>query len=360
MTVVPELRGYTDKQNKKFVYIRISENGKRKYKKTNIKVEKTQWDGRVKSNHPQHALFNTIIKKLILEAEVNLFTNKYPDADLYKYCTKCLNEWDKIKASETIRQHASEINNLKAFSPSVRISNISPEWLNRYKAFCFGNKNATNTVHKHLKFVRLIVRKAHKERLIEQNPFDIFEMPKYRDPQKKYLTREQVEQIDKFCLVENCPKDLKQAGTWFVIACITALRFQDLKNFKKSNIKNNRLVTYTSKTGEVVSMPLSIKLKALFERIGYKPLDYVNVHYNRLLKAIAASLGIDENISSHTARHTAAISWANAGISQEVVAKLMGHQSLKTSSIYFKITGVRVDEELKKLEQKEPVIKITG
>ena len=87
----------------------------------------------------------------------------------------------------------------------------------------------------------------------------------------------------------------------------------------------------------------------LFESIDYKPFPCTNVHYNRLLKGVAAHAKIEENVSSHTSRHTAAVTWANAGISQEVVAKLMGHTSLRTTSIYFKITVFRIDEEMKKL-----------
>lgn len=349
MTIKPELKGYRDKENRKAVYIRISISGKRSYKKTQIKVLPSQWEkGKVKSSHPNHKLYNDIIKKKILELEAGgVNPLKYPDADLYKYCTACLNEWDKTKAGETHRQYTSEINKLKSFSPSVKLSNITPEWLNRYKAFCFAQKNSVNTVHKNLKFVRLIVRKAHRERIIEQNPFDIFEMPKYKNPEVRYLTREQVNLIEN--KLSDLPEGLRFVATWFCIGCYTGLRFSDQQQFnKKKHIVNGRIILYTQKTGTAVSMPVSEKLAKLFEMVNYRGVNITNIHYNRILKAIGAICGLGD-ISAHLSRHSAAMLWANAGISQEVTAKLLGHTNLKSTAIYYHITSLRIDDELKKL-----------
>lgn len=352
MTIIPVLRGYTDSQNKQSVYIRITEGNKRVYKITKVKVQPSEWeDGKVNNDHPKARMYNQIIKKLLIEAEANSIAsvNKYPDADFYKYSTACFNEWDKIKADETHRQYRSEVNNLKAFAPSVKLSNVTPEWLNRYKAFCFAQKNVVNTVHKHLKFVRLIIRKAHKERLIEQNPFDIFEMPKYRDPERQYLTRDQVDSIEAVCSNLELPEKIRFVATWFCIGCYTGLRFSDMAQFnKKQHIVNNRIALYTTKTKTPVSMPISDRLAGLFELIDYKGVHITNTHYNRILKDVGTICDLG-NINAHQSRHTFAIMCANAGISQEVTAKLLGQTSLKSTAIYYKITGIRIDDELKKL-----------
>lgn len=318
-----------------------------------MKVQPHEWaGGRVKENHPQHRLFNQILKKQILEIEVESISpeKKYPDADFYKYCSSCMIQWNHTRAPETLRQYASEINKLKTFSPSIRLSTITPQWLNRYKAHCFAFGNAGNTVHKHLKFVRLIIRKAHRERLIEQNPFDIFEMPRYHNPEKKYLTQDKVAAIEKIISDADLPTELRKVATWFCIGCHTGLRFSDVRQFnQKKHIINNRIVLYTQKTGTPVSMPVSNKLKSLFELVNYKWVGISNIHYNRILKHVGTICELGK-INAHMSRHTAAIMWANAGISQEVTAKLLGHTDLKSTAIYYKITSTRIDDELKKLE----------
>lgn len=352
MTIKPELKGYKDKDGRKALYIRISDHGKRNFRKTQIKLKPTEWDkSKVKTNHFNHKSLNEMIKQYIRDTEAELINpaSKYPDKDFYQYCNECLNEWDKTKAFETYRQHVSEINKLKGFAPSIRLSTVTPEWLNRYKAYCFSLKNSVNTVHKNLKFVRLIIRKARKERLIEHNPFDIFEMPKYRDPEKKYLTREEVQAIEKITTDQDLPEEIRFVATWFCIGCACGFRFSDMAQFdKKRHIINNRIILYTMKTGTPVGMPVSSKLSDLFERVGYKGVKITNTHFNRILKAVGTLAGLD-NLSAHVSRHSFAMACANAGISQEVTAKLLGHTSLKTTALYYKISSIRIDEELKKL-----------
>lgn len=352
MTVKPELRGYKDKDNRKAVYIRIMNKGKRTFKKTDIKVLASEWDGsKVKANHVSHIAYNKLIKELVrrYEAEEIIPGTKYPDTDFFKYCTACLNEWDKTKANETHRQYLSEINKIKEFAAQVKLFSITPDWLNRYKAFCFGRKNSVNTVHKNLKFVRVIVRKAHKERLIEHNPFDIFDMPKYRDPQKQYLTRDQIALIEIKLTDVDLPDQGRFVGTWFCISCATGLRFSDMVQFnKKKHIINDRIILYTMKSGTPVSMPLTDKIKGFLELVDYKGVDMTNIHFNRLLKQIGEVCELPD-LSAHVARHSFAMLCANAGISQEVTAKLLGHTSLKSTAIYYKISGLRIDDELKKL-----------
>lgn len=352
MTVNAILRGYTDKQNKQAVYIRISQGTKRRYRKTQIKVLPKDWEnGQVKSSHPQYKLFNQVIKKLIAEAEVEGLqpVNKFPQKDFFKYAGECIRQWKNDKAPETLRQHNSEINKIKDFTPSLNLS-LTTEWLNNYKAHLFSIGNKNNTVHKSLKFVRLIIRKALREGLIEKNPFTLFDMPKYKDPEIKYLTKEQVEEIVKIAQDINCQDKLRFVATWFCIGCFSGLRFGDMKKFnQKDHIINNRLILYTSKTGTPVSMPVSPKLKALFEQVDYRGVSISNTDFNRKLKTIGIIAGVGM-LNVHMSRHSCAIMWANAGISQEVVSKLLGHKDLKTTAIYFKITSLRIDEELKKAE----------
>lgn len=351
MKVSATLKGSPDNLGRRKVYIRINDGFKRKFIPTKIRVSKSDWDGKVKASHPSYILFNTAIKKLILETEANLYNKqeKYPDANFKSYVTGCLNEWDKTKAWGTIKQLAGERGKVDSFAPNLKLSQITPDFLTGYQKYCYSLGNSSNTVWKCFKFLRLIVRKAVKEKVIRDNPFDIFPMPKYKDPKKIYLTKKQVDQIDKSCLDKKCPPELSIAGTWFVIACYTGLRYSDLASFSTDHIKNDRLNIYTRKTGDLVSMPVKGKLKELLERVGYKALPYSNTHYNRLLKGIGSKAKIKEELTSHLARHTFATLCAAAGISPEVTAKFMGIVNLKTIAVYYKLASERMDSELEKL-----------
>jgi len=71
---------------------------------------------------------------------------------------------------------------------------------------------------------------------------------------------------------------------------------------------------------------------------------------NACLNQAIEKAGINKNISFHCARHTFATIAVNLGIPVEVVQKLPGHQSIRTTQIYGKIMNQTVFEQMKKME----------
>lgn len=343
MKITAILKGEKDSLGRHQVYIRKSDHQKRTYFSTGIRIEKKYWDKKV-VKHPNAKALNDQIQKKIRAVEDS---KKDSDIKFHTYALQCLSSWENSKKPETIRSIQNRVDKFNEFF-SGKLSSVDAQVLTGYVNYCYSLKNKTNTVWSALKVVRTIIYKAYKEKLITENPFVSFEMPRYKDPPRLYLTKEQVDSIEKF-VRGKVPAEYKIAGGWFLISCYTGLRFSDLTSFTKSKIKGDRLIVYTSKTGQVVSLPMVPKLKELFTMVGYKPLPYTNVHANRIIKAIAGEIELGESISFHTARHTCATMLAAAGVSIEVTAKILGHNSIKTTSIYYQITGNRIDKELEKI-----------
>lgn len=352
MKVTAILKGRIDSNGHQPIQIRIADGRKRSYRPTKMKVPQKDFEaGKVKPSHPKASEYNQRLKTLVIQYQAAELKGekKVPRTDLYDYLEICLAQWDRIKKDGTLRQIRSQRDKLKEFAPSLLLSEVTVDFLYRYQAHRYSLGNNHNTVWTAFKFLRSVIRKAYAEGLVRENPFAVFKMPQYRDPQKVYLTKEEIEEVDKF-LKGDCPGELHFIGTWFLIACYTGLRLSDLRAFdRKKNIVGGRLIVHTQKTQDVVSLPLSERLKGYLERIDYKPLGMTGENYNRLLKALMLACGITKKVSSHTARHSAAIMMANAGISQEVTAKVLGHKKLATTGIYYKITGSRIDAELGKL-----------
>ena len=340
MKISATLKGTKDSLGRRTVYIRVADGTHRKFHATHIRIESKHWDKQVKKSHPDHKRINQAIKNLILQYEAGM--NQFIHILFSKYVDSCIKEWANSKKPETLRQLKGELGKFSRFFNSY-IHRITPDTLKKYEQYCYSLGNKTNSVWKSMKFLRLILRKAKLEKVIGENPFDVYRMPKYTDPEKVYLTKDQVALIDNFS--EGV---YKEAGTWFVISCYTGLRFSDMVSFSKKKIRDGRLIIYTSKTGTPVSIKLNDKLKSLFERINYSPLSCTNQHYNRILKAIGAECEI-EDLTGHVARHTCAMMLAKAGVSIEVTAKVLGHQSIRTTAIYYKITGDRIDSELARI-----------
>jgi site-specific recombinase XerD len=354
MTVSAILKGRPNSDGKKTVYIRTNIGKKRTFNATKIKIHPSDWiGGRVKNNHPQATHYNQVIKKLVLERELDHVNGNeidYADAKFCDYATRCIERWEGEKKNGTIRRYRSDINKIKEYNSDFYLSSITNKFLDRYKKHCIDNGDAHNTIWRSFAFIRCIVRQAHRDRIIQENVFDSYRIPQYKNPKKFYLTKQEIDKIEDYSISQESPKHLSFAAAWFVIGCYTGLRYGDMNRFnREENIRQDRFILYTQKTGELVSMKLHERLKQLLERVDYKPIHLQDQPFNRYLKDIQKSCGIKTRLTVHVARHTFGVRCADSGLSIETTARLMGHSDIKTTSIYYKITNQRLDKEVELL-----------
>lgn len=356
MKVTAILKGMIDQNGQQPVQIRIASGRMRKFYPTHIKVNpETQFENGRVVKHPKAAEYNKKIEGLIIQYQALALKEPEKKARkvyLFDYINDCANKWDKIKKWSTIRIYHSQAEKMKGFTSNVLISEIDSNFLYSYYSYLTDLGNSKNTIWSSFKFLRTILNDAVKNDLLDKSPFKKWQMPKYEETSKTYLQPEEVKKIDKFCLDKNCPQDLFFVGTWFLIQCHTGLRLSDIKAFdRKKNIHGGRLVVQTEKTNEIVGLPVDKKLKGYFERVDYKAMHYTGEAYNRLLKLVVKGSGVNKKVSSHTGRHTAAMIFTNAGIRQEVIAKILGHRDLRSTRVYSKISNPAIDNELKKLKR---------
>lgn len=349
MKVTAILKGSKDSLGRLPIVIRIADGHKRKFKTTQIRILPTQFKDGWVFNHPRAKQFNDDLKRRIIETESRYYSGetKYPDADFRAYLEKCLKQWSG-KSKATLSQFKTEGEKFLGWVGEIKLSKITLEKLNEYKGYLFSHGYNPNTIAKSFKNLKTILLKAKLERVIEYDPFDLFEAPKYRNPKRDYLTPDQVSKIENFAGDLKYPETLRNLAAWFVIGCYTGLRHSDMVQFNKRNIRAGRLVLETVKTKDVVGMPVNRKLHELFEMVGWSGLKLSNQKSNEYIKEIAKAVDLPP-LTIHMARHTFAVRCADSGISPEVTAKLMGIKSLKTVAVYYKITNKRIDDELRKI-----------
>jgi integrase/recombinase XerD len=351
MKITAVLKGNKDSHGRQKVHIRTNNGESRKFKATNLWLLPEQLEGSKVVKHPKASEYNKLIRNYLIETEYKSAKapkSKYPDADFKQYYIKTLGQWEGERSGSTIQQYETECKKFLEWAGDLKLSQITIEMLNEYKAFLF-KTYSNNTVWKSFKDLKRIIGKAHIERIIEHNPFDLFDNVKYKNPPKMYLVKEQVNLVEQYGCNEHVPERIRFVATWFVIGCYTGLRFSDMQKFsRKEHIKGNRLILYTTKTGEIVSLPLVAQLEKLLSKVQYKGLDISNQKYNDYLKIVGEATGVG-SLNAHKSRHTFAVMCAEKGISPEVTAKLMGVTSIKTVAIYYKITGNRLDDEFGKL-----------
>lgn len=132
----------------------------------------------------------------------------------------------------------------------------------------------------------------------------------------------------------------------FVVALETGLRRGDLLGLKWSHVKNDQIQLLMRKTKKFVEIPLSTACQEALEQCRSRSLvgDHVFLtdngqpypvatvrRYFDLAKAIA---GIKRRFRFHDLRHTFGSTLASRGVSIQVIAKAMGHSSVRVTERY--------------------------
>jgi integrase/recombinase XerD len=151
----------------------------------------------------------------------------------------------------------------------------------------------------------------------------------------------------------NTPKSLKHRAV-LTLAYVTGIRRNELLKVTFHDIDRHRKVIKINGKGNKqreVSMPdnlLSLledyykqfhPFKFLFE--GFTPgIRYSESSVDNIVKMAAKQAGIKKNISAHTLRHSFATHMLESGANLKRVQLLMGHNSLKTTSIYLHLANI--------------------
>ncbi len=363
-TINFELRNRPDKKGHCLVRVVIQDKGKRVYIPLALKLLKADWDPKkqiVKSTHAKSEVINNVLKLKMADLQASMATEslhgnvslekiagrKINKTSFMSFAGACLHKWEKTKSPNSIRAYQSMLKQALLFDREIMVEDITPDWLARYEAHNWNECGDGGTL-KRISFISVILKEAIRQGLIERDPFLIYKKPAKKNPPKVWLTMEELSRIEKLAKATSSSV-VKNSAYWFLLACYTGLRYSDIEKFdSKKAVQDGRLILYTQKTGEVVSIKVTTKIKELIKIVSKLGPVYSNQKCNQYLKAVAHLSKIDKLVTFHTARHSFAVNCANLGISQEVAAKLLGHSDLRTTGIYYKIINSRVDKEMEK------------
>lgn len=351
MTINFELRNRPDKKGLCQLRLVYQENGKRKFEVLPIKIAPRQWNREkqaIDNSHPQAAALNKALQLKMADATTKALNGSVAmqeDLSFKYFAATCLARWEKTKSANTIRAYQSMLRKVIAFDAGVTLQKITPNWLLNFENWCMDNGCNKPGALKRVSFVSTIIHEALRHEKIQHNPFAIYKKPEKINPPKVWLSMEELQRFENI-QVESI--SLKNVASWFLLSCYTGLRFSDVQRFDmQTHIVDGRIILYTTKTGQVVSIKISSRCQQLLQKWPTTKV-YTNQKCNQYLKALAVVCNINKLITFHTARHTFAVQCANLGISAEVTSKLLGHSDLKTTAIYYKIVNSRIDAEMDK------------
>jgi integrase len=362
------------------VQLRITISRKVRFFSTGIYIEKNQWTGTDKAwitNCENAKDYNDFLNDVLVRVrseEIKALQrggalNHEVITNLIKGNDMSVSFIDFIKTDSAKRNDISEDTRKQVIYLAKKLErfgivNFSDLTLKNiqyahYELIKEGKKEST--VHKFHATVAVYIARAIRLDLFQwdKNPYLKFKTKRPRYADRKYLTQEELIQIEQ---KEFSIPRLQFVRDAFIFSCYTGLAYSDLTDLLPANIVEEHgrefIKTHRIKTDERALILLLAKAKEILkkyegQREGFCFPAVSNQKMNAYLKEIADLSGISQNLTFHMARHTFATTvMLRQGVSLEVTQKALGHSDIKTTQIYAKMVDTRVAEEMGKLDVK--------
>ena len=281
--------------------------------------------------------------------------------DFVRVCGR-QNDW----THSTFEKFAAVKNHLRNFRSELSFDFFDEEELTEYVQYLREVREMRNsTIGKQLSFLKCFLRWSFKQGMHSNNAYDTFK-PKLKDTQKKiiFLTWEELNRLREF-KIPPTKQALECVRDVFLFQCFTGLRYSDVFNLRRSDIKGDHIEVTTVKTSDSLIIELNDHSKAILEK--YKDVEFendkalpviTNQKMNDYLKELAELAEINEPVrqtyykgneridevtpkyallGTHAGRRTFICNALALGIPPQVVMKWTGHSDYKAMKPYIDI-----------------------
>jgi integrase len=246
---------------------------------------------------------------------------------------------------------------------NIPFETVSADWLKKYEKAMIEEGKSYATISIYLRCLRAIFNDAKTAGTIKENQYP-FGKGKYEIPigkgRKMALNLQQIKQIITFSDGTEATEHYRDL--WFFLYLCNGINVNDMLKLKFSNIDNDEVHFYRSKTlhtsreKKEIEALLTPEMKQIIERWGNpdknpdnyvfpfldgyntpmeqkKRVQDVTRRINKHLKIIGEKLGIS-GVSTYTARHSYATVLKRSGANISYISESLGHSNLKTTENY--------------------------
>lgn len=280
----------------------------------------------------------------------------------------------------TYEKFAAVKNHLLEFNPSVSFELFDEVGLNKYVLFLRDKRKMRNsTIENQLSFLKWFLRWSFGKGYTTLTAYETFK-PKLKSTQKKviFLTWDELTRLRE-CEIPESKQYLERVRDVFLFCCFTGLRYSDVFNLRRSDIKEDHIEITTVKTADSLIIELNKDSRSILEKYENvvfekdKALPVIsNQRMNDYLKELAELARIDEPIretyyignkridevtpkyallSTHAGRRTFICNALSLGIPANVVMKWTGHSDYKAMKPYIDIADDIKANAMNKFDQ---------
>ncbi len=262
-------------------------------------------------------------------------------------------------------------NSLFRFVESKRITDlkfkqITPAFLEEYESFLKARGGTDGGIGVRMRDIRATFNKAITHGYAKESnyPFKAYKVAKLKSKSNKIaISKDDFECFKSFDITIH-PKYEVTYKMFLFSYYAGGMNFKDMTYLKWENVSNERLVYKRQKTkgnfnfklrDEAIDILKHFKNNILTENENYvfpiihkHNLTDIQIHYrykkrlrefNKRLKFIAESVGIEKSLTSYVARHSFATHLKFNNVQESVISQLMGHSSESVTKAYLQDFG---------------------
>ena len=233
----------------------------------------------------------------------------------------------------TRRQHRKVFDAFEQWHGIVTFDDLTRANVTRWNDWLAARRDLKpSTLYTYHKVVKSYVALAVVREMVTSNPYTGYKLDKGEgDDIKGWLTEDEVQRI-KDCSLQPSMEKVRDMA---LLQYYTGVAYADLVAVSKDmTIEQDGftlLVGDRQKTGRGFTVVLLDDAMEILERNGWDMNHMTNQQYNMRLKILADAAHIDKPVSSHWFRRSAGMYYLNHGFPIEVVSKILGHSSVRTT-----------------------------
>lgn len=275
---------------------------------------------------------NKYIKKDIPPPTVTQLFQKY-----IVDCKETFNDTEYALHKKTIEKWYYSLKHLTDFvGENCKLSGIKKGFEDEYYKFLI-KKGAMKNDHaiRNISYLKSALDYAVKLKYLDTNPISSQQFR--RDPDKDivYLMPELLIEIERM----SFEKTFQESVDLFLFICYTSMDNNELQIFNpQQHIIDNAIIIRRGKSkrfGSKQIIPILPKTRKILEKYNYQLPVHHTYTLNRYLDIIEKLLNLPYNLTTKVGRKTAGMFFLVNDVPIEIVSRILGHKSVKTTQRHY-------------------------
>lgn len=281
--------------------------------------------------------------------EVTEETDDRSSQDFIAYCEEALAAED-IKIG-TRKHKQVVIDAVKTYGKLKTYSDLTPKNILAFDRWLHNGERSDVTIYGYHKRLKKWVGELARLDEIPRNPYKIVSVTRGKSKKRQPLLESELKKM------RDYPFDgkLERVRDLFIFSAYTGLAFCDVQNFdyQSMTVKEGDLVFIDGnriKTDTKFFTPILAPAMEVLKKYDFKLPQISNQKANDYLHLIQAQLGIKKNLTFHVARHSFATLALAHDVPIENVARMLGHEDIRTTQIYAKVLHTTIERHATALQ----------